>query len=104
MYAQLAFEAVTIAGGVGDPLIGSSPDQAPSLASFARTVFYVAVALSLSGVVFGLGADLALSRFTRAGNEPQVFRNFNGRLIVVVSVVALVISLPGLVLLSVFTS
>lgn len=104
MYAQLAFEAVTIAGGVDDPLIGTSPSQVPSLARLASAVFFVAVGLSLAGVVFGLSVQGEQSRVRRTESKPRISPNVDGRRIVVASVVSLVISLPELVLLSILTS
>ena len=72
--------------------------------SFAWTVFFVAVGLSLGAVVFGLWVQGEQSRVRRTGSEPRISPKVDGRRIVVASVVGLVISLPGLVLLSILAS
>lgn len=104
MYAQLAFEAVTIAGGVHDPLIGSSPDQVLTPVRLASVVFFVAAVVSLGALVFGLWVLTDQSRVKRTGSEPWISPNTNGRLIVAASVVGLLISLPVTVLLPSLTS
>lgn len=104
MYAQLAFEAATIAGGAHDPLIGTSPDQVPPPVRLASVVFFVAAVLSLGALVFGLWVLTDQSRVKRTGSEPWISPNTDGRLIVAASVVGLLISLPVTVLLPSLTS
>lgn len=101
MYAQLAFEAVTLAENIEQPPIATS---ARDLMRFVQVLLIAAAVAALCAVLFGLAVVADAAQARRTGSKPRISPKVDGRRIAVASAVGLVISLPGFVLLSILAS
>ncbi|MFF1946735.1 hypothetical protein ACFVWF_31875 [Rhodococcus qingshengii] len=102
MHADLISEALARAARHDALPVGSSAQTASTFQAFAYLAIWTVAGLALASVVFGLWVLAEHARAKRAGSEPRISPNVDGRGIVVVSLVGVVIALSAAVLVNFF--
>ena len=102
MHADLMSEALARAARHDALPVSSSAQTASTFQAFAYLATWTVAGLALAGVVFGLWVFAEHARAKRAGSEPRISPNVDGRGIVVVSLVGVVIALSAAVLVNFF--